>query len=156
MQRALVFLLSLAFVGFSSPLSAQDNSVPYWASINAEVVNMRVGPSTSYRIAWVYKRDGLPLRVLRKKEGWRLVEDPDGDRGWVLGRFLSRERTAIVVGDGHAEMRDEVGEGRRLLWRLAPGVTGKLGDCEANWCELDAAGHKGLVRQDRLWGVGGP
>ncbi|WP_216074561.1 SH3 domain-containing protein, partial [Acinetobacter baumannii] len=51
--------------------------------MRAKEVNMRVGPSPEFRIAWVYRRPGLPLKVLRMREGWRLVEDPDGARGWV-------------------------------------------------------------------------
>lgn len=130
--------------------------MPYWASINAGIVNMRVGPATSYRVSWVYRRDGLPLRVLRKKEGWRLVEDPDGEKGWILGRFLSRQRAAVVVGKEPAELRDKAGGHERLLWRLAAGVTGRLGDCEQGWCELDVGGRKGVVREERLWGTGAP
>ncbi len=149
-------ILSLLLLAMAAPVSAQDGEVPYWASIRASVVNMRVGPSTSYPIAWVYKREQLPLKVVRRKEGWRLVEDPDGSRGWMLGRFLSRERSAIVSGKGHAEMRDGTGAGGRLLWRLEAGVVGKLGDCEDGWCALEVQGHRGLVRQERLWGAGQP
>jgi len=45
---------------------------------------MRVGPGEDYRINWVYHRAHLPVKVLRVMEGWRLIEDPDGARGWVL------------------------------------------------------------------------
>jgi len=138
------------------PAYAQDEEVPYWASITAEVVNMRVGPSTTYRIDWVYRRKDLPLKVLRRKEGWRLVEDPDGAKGWMLGRFLSRKRTAYVAGEGHAEMRDQSGREGRLMWKLEPGVTVILDECEGNWCEVEVGGRKGYVAQARLWGAGAP
>jgi len=136
--------------------SAQEAEVPYWASIRAEVVNMRVGPGTSYQIDWVYRRTLLPLKVIRRKEGWRLVEDPDGARGWMLGRFLSRDRSAIVTGDGLAEMRKQADPASQLLWRLESGVIVGLGDCESGWCEIRLRGHKGYVRQVRLWGPGEP
>lgn len=117
---------------------------------------MRVGPSEEYRIAWVYKRQHLPMKVIRIKEGWRLVEDPDGARGWMLARFLSRERQAIVQGNGLADMRSGADSGSALRWRLQPGVTGKLGECDGAWCEFDANGRKGWVQQYRLWGAGNP
>lgn len=150
--------LSCAFlaVAMAGPAQAQTREVPYWASITPEIVNMRVGPATSYPIAWVYKRPGLPMKVVRVSEGWRLVEDPDGERGWVLSRFLSRDRTAIVRGEGVAEMRTaERGLGK-LAWRLEPGVTGKLGECDGGWCEFDVDGRKAYAPQDRLWGAGAP
>ena len=79
-QRSLVIALVLSC--FVSPdASAQGRDVPYWTSLQADEVNMRVGPAESYRIEWVYKRIGLPLKVVRRQEGWRLVEDPDGARG---------------------------------------------------------------------------
>ncbi len=130
--------------------------MPYWASIRATVVNMRVGPAESYKIDWVYRRVGLPVKVLRRKEGWRLVEDPDGARGWVLARFLSRERSGYVAGDRQAELRKEPGASSRTLWLIEPGVSGKLERCEAGWCLFDVGGHRGYIRQDRLWGAGEP
>lgn len=138
-------------------LAADDEDVPYWASLRADEVNLRVGPAETYRIAWVYRRAGLPMKVLRRMEGWRLVEDPAGARGWMLARLLKRERGAIVKGQGLAEMRDKGVDGARLLWRLEPGVTGQLGDCGEGWCRLDLGGGRaGYVRQDRLWGAGAP
>ncbi len=130
--------------------------MPYWASLRADEVNMRVGPAESYKIDWVYRRTGLPLKVVRRQEGWRLVEDEGGARGWMLSRFLSRDRSAIVTGRGEAEMRAEPSGTAELRWRLEPGVTGKLGSCEAGWCAFDVAGRKGFVPEDRLWGAGEP
>lgn len=156
MQSALRFAALAILTALSAPLSAQDRDVPYWASVRVAEVNMRVGPSGSYGINWVYHRKQLPLKVLRLKEGWRLVEDPDGARGWVLGQFLTLERTAIVKGERPAGMRDKGAAGARLMWKLEPGVVGKLGDCDAGWCRFVVGAHNGFVEQDRLWGAGEP
>jgi SH3-like domain-containing protein len=154
MRFLVAFLVILA--GLSSPAAAQEREVPYWAAISAEVVNMRVGPSVDYPIEWVYRRPGLPLKVVRVYQGWRLVRDPEGAQGWIVGRLLTRERGAIVTGEEVVEMHAEPGAASSLLWRLEPGVSGKLGECVDGWCELDVAGHVGWVPQDRLWGPGEP
>jgi SH3-like domain-containing protein len=151
MRSILAFGLALV----ATPASAADD-VPYWASIRASVVNMRVGPGEDYRIKWTYRRESLPMKVVRTKDGWRLVEDPDGAQGWMLARFLSRERAAYVRGKGLVEMRASGSPDARLLWRIEPGNVGLLGDCAAGWCRLDVRGHVGFVRQDRLWGAGEP
>ena len=130
--------------------------MPYWASIRAEEVNMRVGPGEDYRIAWVYRRVGLPLKVLRVMSGWRLVEEPDGTKGWVVARFLTRDRTAMVKGPGIAPMRDGAKSSAALKWQLAPGITGKLGDCADGWCRFSVNRRDGYVEQSRLWGAGEP
>ncbi len=140
---------------FVAPANAQDREVPYWATIrdSATELNMRVGPSEEYKIAWVYRRPGLPMKVIRVMEGWRLVSDPDGDQGWVAARLLSPERGAIVIGEGEAAMRDAPADNGKLKWRLEPGVVGKLGDCTVGYCEFDTGGHAGWVEQRRLWGA---
>lgn len=138
------------------PLFAQTRETPYWASLRVDKANLRVGPSESYRISWVYNRPELPVKVLRVQEGWRLIEDPDGAQGWMIGRFLSLTRTAIVAGDGRADMHAEGSRGSRVLWRVEPGVTGKLGDCAQGWCRFDVRGHVGYLEASRLWGVGEP
>jgi len=145
---------ALLLAGFAAPMpaAAQEREVPYWASIRAEEVNMRVGPSANYPIAWVYRRAGLPLKVVRRNEGWRLVEDPDGARGWIVARLLSPDRAVLVVGEGLVAVRAGPQESAALRWRAEPGVVGQLGGCEAGWCEIDIGGRRGWVHSDRLWG----
>lgn len=151
-MRTISPLVSLGLILAASPLAAQDREVPYWASIRADTVNMRVGPSESYPIQWVYQRAALPVKVLRVQEGWRLVEDPDGATGWMVARFLSLEPTGIVKGDGKALMRDGPSSAGRMLWKVEPGVVGKLGKCEDGWCRFDVEGHKGWIERSRIWG----
>ncbi len=117
---------------------------------------MRVGPSEDYMIDWVYKRPGLPVRVVRKMDGWRLIQDPDGAQGWVFKDLLKRERGAIVIGDTPSEMRATPEPDAPLRWKVAPGVVGKLGDCEKDWCQFDVKGRTGWVRANSLWGDGKP
>jgi SH3-like domain-containing protein len=155
LRRLLVALAFIAAVP-SHPAFAQDREVPYWASLRAVEVNLRVGPSESYPIDWVYQRQGLPVKVVRLYQGWRRIRDQDGAEGWVVARLLNPVRTAVVIGKGLAPMRAEAGGEGPLRWRLEPGVVGKLGDCDDGWCKLDVGGRKGWVEQKRLWGVGDP
>jgi SH3-like domain-containing protein len=149
-------LLFPMFLAAAAPAAAREREVPYWATLRAAEVNMRVGPSEAYPIAWVYRRQGLPMKVVRVRQGWRLVQDPDGERGWIVARLLNPARGAIVVGDGLADMREEPGSGARLLWRVEPGVVGALGDCEDGWCRFEVGKRKGWMPAARLWGAGEP
>lgn len=145
-------LAIVALTALATPVLAQDREVPYWATVRAEVLNMRVGPSEDYKVEWVYRRKGLPVKVVRVMEGWRLIEDPDGDQGWVVARLLSPDRGAIVTGEGEASMRAGPSASADMKWRLEPGVVGVLGDCGDGWCEFAVGSRKGWVSQDRLWG----
>ena len=151
--------LILALLLLGPPLVAPtpahaEPALPYWASLRAGEVNMRVGPGEDYKVLWVYRRQHLPVRVLRAMEGWRWVQDQDGARGWVLLRLLSRERGCLVIGRGEAELREKAGGEGHVLLRLGPGVIGKLGDCADGWCKAEVSGKLGYLPQGRLWGSG--
>ncbi|MXO85407.1 hypothetical protein GRI38_05130 [Altererythrobacter aurantiacus] len=135
---------------------AQEREVPYWASIreSATRLNMRVGPSLEFKIAWVYQRPGLPVKVVRLKDGWRLVEDPDGTKGWVRASLLSTNLSVYVHGEGLADMHEDPEFASAVRWRLEPGVVGSLVRCEDGWCRIAVGERRGWVRQDRLWGAG--
>jgi SH3-like domain-containing protein len=145
-------LIAGALVPNTAQAAEEDAGVPYWVSLRTEPANLRVGPGREYRISWVYVRGGLPLKVLRMIGSWRLVEDIDGARGWMLAQFLTRRRTAMVKGS-IAEIRENADGASRLLWRAAPGVTGKLGECGPVWCRIDIDGRRGHIAKASLWGA---
>lgn len=147
-----VLLLAGALAANTARAADDDSGVPYWVSLRTQPANLRVGPGREYRISWVYLRGGLPLKVLRAIGSWRLIEDIDGARGWMLAQFLTRGRTAMVKGNT-AEIRENADGTSRLLWRAAPGVTGKLGDCGPVWCKIDIDGRRGHVAKAALWGA---
>ena len=138
------------------PAQAQERETPYWATLRYDETNMRVGPSKEYKIDWVYRRKGLPVKVVRVLEGWRLIEEIDGTRGWVAQRQLNPERGALVIGENAVAMRDAADGGSAIKWRLEPGVVAMLGDCGRGWCELAVGNRTGFVRQAQLWGAGEP
>ncbi|MEZ5709484.1 MAG: SH3 domain-containing protein [Blastomonas sp.] len=152
----IVFVAIGVFMAMPVALSAQsDDSPPYWASIEEDEARTRTGPSTEYQIMWVYQRKHLPVKIIKKYGVWRQIEDPDGTQGWMHARLLSRTRTGLVTGEIRA-MRAEPDDNARILWRLEPGVVGKLGDCDKGWCQFDVNGRSGWVRAGDLWGSGKP
>lgn len=158
-RRRTAGLLAAAAVMFAAlqPLhAAADEGVPYWASLRKDQANMRVGPGRDYRISWIYVRGGVPVKVLRAREGWVLVEDQDGARGWMLTQFVTRKVHTGVVKGAPAEIRENKDGSGRLLWRAAPGVVGRLTDCADGWCKVDIDGRQGYVSQTAMWGAGTP
>jgi SH3-like domain-containing protein len=146
----LALLLAAAFV--LAPLRAQDRMLPYWAALRYDKVNMRVGPSNEYPVAWVYLRKGLPVKVVRVREGWRLVEDNQGTQGWIAASQLDPARGGLVIGSGLAEVRAGTGNTSAINWRAEPGVVTRLKACREGWCGVDIAGRKGFISAARLWG----
>lgn len=151
-----VFALAavLAVTIASGDARAQNREVPYWATLRWDEVNMRVGPSQEYKIDWVYKRKGLPVKVVRLREGWRLIEDHEGNQGWVSHNQLSPKLGALIIGDGLADLRREPKVTSQVSWRAEPGVVAELLRCRDSFCEIDVSGRSGWVAKDRLWGAG--
>ena len=89
-------LTALLIVAVAAPAAAQEKQPPYWASIASGQALTHTGPGRNYPNVWLYQRRDLPVRVVKKYENWRLIQDPDGEQGWMLVTMLSDRRTAIV------------------------------------------------------------
>jgi len=155
MSRLALLLVGalLIICGHTEEAAAQSGrQTPYWASLSKGDARMRVGPSTDYPASWVYRQRDLPVKVLEVYTNWRKIEDPDGAQGWMHVRLLKDEPTAMVKG-GIAEMRDRPSESARLLFRLEPGVVGRLSGCADGWCALEVDGRRGYVATVSLWGA---
>lgn len=142
-------------IGAASPVGAQSDDLPYWASIAVDEARMRKGPSPDVPVIWEYRRRDLPVRVVARYEShgvsWRKVEDPDGTIGWMATRLLSSTRTAIVTGE-IAAMREEPRAGSAVLYRAEAGVVGRITDCGDGWCLFDVRGKRGWISTAAIWG----
>ncbi|MBO9622742.1 MAG: hypothetical protein J7500_08515 [Sphingomonas sp.] len=144
-------VLGALALGLAAPAWAQRKP-PYFVSIKAGKALMRAGPGRNYPATWLYKRRGLPLKVVTVFGEWRRVEDPGGTQGWMLSNLLDEERTAYVTGT-IVEMRAAPDLGARVNWRAAPGVIGTISKCATGWCWFQVGNRGGYVEQSHLWGT---
>ena len=145
---ALLLLLALAV-----PAAAQDKTPPYWASIASGEAMMRTGPGKNYPGVWLYKRRDLPIRVVKLYPNWRLIEDPDGTRGWMLVTLLSDRRTAIVKPGEPRPIHLEPSEASKVRYRAEHGVVGRIEKCRDGWCHFAVDKRDGWIRTGDIWGV---
>ncbi|GBQ05784.1 hypothetical protein AA14362_0560 [Acetobacter cerevisiae DSM 14362] len=73
--------------------------LPRYAALRSDEVNMRAGPGRRFPILWVYHRRGMPMRIEREFDVWRLVEDETGQKGWIQQATLSGGRDFLVPGE---------------------------------------------------------
>lgn len=137
----------------AAPAAAQDKPVPYWASIASGEAMTRKGPAKTYPGIWLYKRRDLPVRVLKRHEHWRLIEDPDGTRGWMLATLLSDRRSALVKAGEPRSIHAEPSDSSDLRYRAEPGVVGRIEKCGSGWCRFAVGNREGFIRVGDLWGV---
>ncbi|OJY67551.1 MAG: hypothetical protein BGP16_03245 [Sphingobium sp. 66-54] len=151
-QRLALLFVALLIAGATGVAAQTGKPVPYWASLAKGEARMRVGPSQDYPASWIYRRRDLPVKVIEVYANWRKVEDPDGTQGWLHVRLLKDDPTAIVKGE-IAAMHDGPSTDARVLYRLEPGVVGRLSGCANGWCAMDVKGARGYVSADDLWGA---
>ncbi|MEO7276553.1 MAG: SH3 domain-containing protein [Sphingomicrobium sp.] len=149
-------LIAAALLILAAPAAAQDKAPPYWASIASGQAMMRAGPGRNYPGTWLYQRRDLPVRVLKLYPNWRLVQDPDGARGWMLVTLLSDRRTAIVKPGAPRPMRSVPADQAKARYLADPGVVGRISKCKGDgWCRFEVGKQDGYIRVSDLWGVTG-
>ncbi|HMI41834.1 MAG TPA: SH3 domain-containing protein [Sphingomicrobium sp.] len=146
-------LIAACVMALAVPAAAQDKTPPYWASIASGEAMMRTGPGKNYPGVWLYKRRDLPIRVVKTYPNWRLIEDPDGTKGWMLVTLLSDQRTAIIKPGAPRNIRAEASDASRVAYKAEPGVVGRIDKCDGNWCHIAIGKRGGFIAQKDLWGT---
>ena len=142
--------------------AASGLPVPRFVSLKSDRVNLRQGPGTEYPTAWVFRRVGLPVEVIKEFESWRQVRDAEGTTGWISSSLLSGRRTAVILpwevrpGQGQpalGTLRDDDSEGARAVAQVEAGVLASIISCDGRWCRVSVGGFRGYIEQAKLWGA---
>lgn len=148
-------LTALLLLSIAAPAAAQEKQPPYWASVASGQAMTHTGPGRNYPNVWLYQRRDLPVRVLKKYETWRLIQDPDGAQGWMLVTMLSDRRTGIVKPGEPRPIRANASDAAKVRYMAEPGVVGRLSKCKGNgWCRIEVGKQQGYIRTPDLFGVG--
>lgn len=134
------------------PTGRSGLPVPRMASLRSGEANARAGPGGQFPVTWVYRRKGLPIEVLREWGPWRLVRDPDGATGWMDGAMVAAVRTGLVT-RAVRDLRERPDVAARPVFRVAPGVVGRVLMCAGPWCRFSVEGRAGWIPRGELWGV---
>ena len=146
-------LVAFALVALAAPAAAQDKTPPYWASIASGQAMMRTGPARNYPGIWLYQRRDLPVRVLKVFPNWRLIEDPDGAKGWMLVTLLSDRRTGMVKKGEPRKVRVSPSGGAKVRYLAQPGVVGRIDQCDGRFCRFEISGKRGFIAQADIYGL---
>jgi len=137
---------------FATAAVAEDPT-PHFGSLDNPKVYLREGPSYSHRILWVYRRKGLPVKVVAGYDVWRRIEDSQGTVGWIHSSMLSDARTIVVTSAKPAPVREDDGPSSKILALAQPGVIAKLEACSPAECEIATDGIDGWIEKKNIWGV---
>jgi len=146
-------LIGAALIVAATAADAQDKVPPYWASIASGEAMIRTGPGRNYPGTWLYQRRDLPVRVIRIYQSWRLIEDPEGVRGWMLVTLLSDRRTALVKPGEPRAIHEKRDRASRVAYLAEPGVVGRIEVCDDIWCRIEIGKRRGFIARSGIYGV---
>ena len=146
-------LVATALVSVATAALAQEKQPPYWASIASGQALTHTGPGKNYPNVWLYQRRDLPVRVVKKYDTWRLIQDPDGAQGWMLVTLLSDRRTAIIKPGEPRSLRAKPDDGAQVRYTVEQGVVGRIDKCANGWCRIAVGKREGYIHTADLWGV---
>lgn len=126
--------------------------VPRYVTLASNTVNVRTGPDGKYPILWIFKKAGLPIKVIAEYKDWRKIIDSEGESGWIWGPLLSSKRNGLIVASPQTLLK-EPSEPSLPAVIAEAGVIGKIKKCADGWCQLDVNGFKGWLRQSQFWGT---
>jgi SH3-like domain-containing protein len=153
-QNWIPALAGMTMMLVATAASAQEKQPPYWASIASGQAMTRTGPGKNYPGVWLYQRRDLPVRVVKKYDTWRLIQDPDGAQGWMLVSLLSDRRTAIVKPGDPRPVRSDPSDSAKVRYLAEHGVVGRIGKCRDGWCRIEIGNREGFIHSSDIWGVG--
>ena len=126
--------------------------LPRYVSLRSSKINVRRGPGLDYRKDWVFRRAGLPVRVIDEFGDWRRIVDMDDAGGWVYHAMITGRRTVLITARD-VLFRKQPAETAAATAKAEQGVVARLRSCAEEWCEIEAEGHRGWVPKTVIWGV---
>jgi len=144
--------LTVATAGEKIITGKSGYPVPRYVSLAKNTVNVRTGPDGKYPIIWVFKKSGLPVKVIAEYKDWRKIVDSEGASGWIWGPLLASRRTGLIIAERQPLLKSPE-KGQPVAVIAEAGVIGKIRHCRKGWCELDINGFRGWLRQSLFWGT---
>ena len=140
----IILITFFSLLGLDPSLQAAENENS-WGSLKYNKTYLRTGPSKDTKVIWVYKRKGLPIKIIRKKDDWYLILLPENQKGWINSSQFSKKRMALI--------RDTISETEKIIKNKKPldvrdidnnpvayvhnGVIVKLLGCINSICEVE-------------------
>lgn len=121
-------------------------------SLKNTKVNVRLGPSKSYPIKFVYEKKYLPVVIIDEHYNWRKVKDYDNDTGWIHISQLSKIITTVTTKDNQVVYSSpSIYSKPKAKLEIYQVLTIKK--CNLKWCEIKNAKINGWIKKEYLWAI---
>ena len=173
MKNYILCILFFLFLIINNQAAYANKNSSSWASLKYNKTYLRTGPSKDNKVIWVYKRKGLPLKILRKKNEWNEVLLPSSQKGWINSSQISKKRNVIIqnkksLSDMALSKQKQItvtDKNSKTIAYVQEGVIATLNKCKKDLCEIELKVKKekyffknsyklsGYIKKDFIWGV---
>ena len=173
MKSYILCILFVLFLIINNQAAYANKNNTYWASLKYNKTYLRTGPSKDNKVIWVYKRKGLPLKILRKKNEWNEVLLPSSQKGWINSSQISKKRNVIIqnnksLSDMALSKQKQIAvtdKNSKTIAHVQEGVIATLNKCKEDLCEIELKVKKekyffknsyklsGYIKKEYIWGV---
>ena len=150
-MKSKVALATLAMI----PIAANNAYASNIGTVTASSLNVRSGPSTSYKIVTTVKKNDK-VNILQSSNGWYKIETASGKQGWASSSYISisnndtnnntntSENIAIVNTDG-LKFRTGAGTSYSIIKVLNKGEKVEVISESAGWSKVRYDSRLGYV-----------
>lgn len=148
MTRKLFFPILAALLLLVPASFAQAKMV----SVDADMINLRSGPGSKYKVLWELGR-GYPLKIIGSKGNWYRVVDFENDKGWVYKKLVGRT-AHLVVKKRAVNLRSGPSTNYKIVRQAKRGVVLRTLERRSGWVKVrhDEENVEGWIKRDLLWG----
>ena len=144
------FFFILFFFNLNSFSNAEDNL--RYLSLRNSKVNVRIAPSRTSPIKWVYEKKGLPVLIVDEYYNWRKIKDFENDTGWVHVSQVSKKRSVLFIKENILIFLKPTIYSRPIF-RISKSEVATITKCSLNWCKVKNNLFSGWVEKNSLWGL---
>ncbi|MBN44125.1 MAG: hypothetical protein CML94_01225 [Rhodobiaceae bacterium] len=173
MKSYILCILFILFLIVNNQVVYANKISSSWASLKYNKTYLRTGPSKDNKVIWVYKRKGLPLKILRKKNEWNEVLLPSNQKGWINSSQISEKRNVIIQNNksfseialSKQKQITITDKNSKPIAHVQDGVIAAFKNCKEDLCKIELKVKKekyffkssyklsGYIKKEYIWGV---
>ena len=115
-------------------------------------VNVRLGPSKTYPVKFIYKNKYLPVLIIDEHYNSRKIKDYENDLGWIHISQLSRTRSTVTTKNNQVIFSSPT-IFSKLKAKLEIYQVLIINECTKNWCKVKNSKINGWIKKNHLWGI---
>jgi len=151
-MNKIIYLFLVILLFFNANSFADINNNFKYLSIKNNKVNVRIAPSQTSPVKWVYEKKGLPVLIIDEYYNWRKIKDFENDSGWVHVSQLSKKRSVLFIED-NVLVFSKPTNFSKPLFRVSKLEVATITKCDIEWCKVKNNIFSGWVKKNSIWGL---